>query len=39
VLRQFTIDTTTAAGEKWHSRGVSYTPKNGGRIVVHRRRG
>jgi cytochrome P450 len=39
VLRHFTIDTTTAPGEKWHSRGVAYTPKDGGRIVVHRRRG
>jgi cytochrome P450 family 138 len=39
VLRHFTIDTTTAPGEKWHSRGVAYTPKDGGRIVVHRRCG
>lgn len=39
VLRQFTIETTTAPGEKWHSRGVAFTPKDGGRIVVHRRRG
>jgi hypothetical protein len=37
VLRHFTIETTTAPGEKWHSRGVAYTPKNGGKIVVHRR--
>jgi cytochrome P450 len=37
VLRHFTIETTTAAGEKWHSRGVAYTPKGGGKIVVHRR--
>ncbi|MDV3123758.1 cytochrome P450 [Mycobacterium sp. 21AC1] len=37
VLRHFTIDTTTAPGEKVHSRGVAYTPKAGGRIVVHRR--
>ncbi len=37
VLRHFTIDTTTSSGEKWHSRGVAFTPKNGGRIVVHRR--
>jgi cytochrome P450 family 138 len=37
VLRHFTIDTTTAAGEKYHSRGVAYTPKDGGKIVVHRR--
>jgi cytochrome P450 len=37
VLRNFTIETTTAPGEKWHSRGVAFTPKDGGRIVVHRR--
>ncbi|BBY06514.1 putative cytochrome P450 138 [Mycobacterium noviomagense] len=37
VLRHFTIDTTTAPGEKWHARGVAFTPKRGGRIVVHRR--
>ncbi len=37
VLRHFTIETTTAPGEKYHSRGVAYTPKDGGRIVVHRR--
>jgi cytochrome P450 len=37
VLRDFTIETTTAAGERWHGRGVAYTPKDGGRIVVHRR--
>jgi cytochrome P450 family 138 len=37
VLRDFTIETTTAPGEKWHSRGVAFTPKDGGKIVVHRR--
>jgi cytochrome P450 family 138 len=37
VLRHFTIETTSAPGEKWHSRGVAFTPKNGGKIVVHRR--
>ncbi|BBU24982.1 cytochrome P450 [Mycobacterium xenopi] len=37
VLRQFTIETTTTPGEKWHARGVAFTPKRGGRIVVHRR--
>ena len=37
VLRHFIIDTTTAPDEKVHSRGVAYTPKDGGRIVVHRR--
>lgn len=37
VLRNFTIETTTEPGERWHSRGVAFTPKDGGRIVVHRR--
>ncbi|WP_445167984.1 cytochrome P450 [Mycolicibacterium sp. Dal123E01] len=37
VLRHFTIQTTTAADEKWHSRGVAFTPKKGGRITVYRR--
>lgn len=38
VLRHFTIQTTNAPGEKWHSRGVAFTPKNGGRVVVFRSR-
>lgn len=37
VLRHFTIESTVAPGEKWHSRGVAYTPKGGGKIVAHRR--
>ncbi len=37
VLRHFTVDTTTAPDEKAHFRGVAFTPKDGGRIVVHRR--
>jgi cytochrome P450 family 138 len=37
VLRNYTIETTTAPGERWHSRGVAFTPKNGGRVVVRRR--
>ncbi|BBX98790.1 cytochrome P450 [Mycobacterium lacus] len=37
VLRDFTIETTTAPGERMHSRGVAYTPKDGGRVVVRRR--
>ena len=37
VLRHFTIETTTKPGEKWHSRGVAFTPKKGGRITVTRR--
>jgi cytochrome P450 len=37
VLRHFVIQTTTAPAELVHSRGVAYTPKSGGRVVVHRR--
>lgn len=37
VLRHFTISTTSAPGEKWHHRGVAFTPKDGGRIVVNRK--
>jgi cytochrome P450 len=37
VLRHFEIDTTSAPDEKAHSRGVAYTPKDGGRVVLHRR--
>jgi len=37
VLRHFTIATTSRPGEKWHSRGVAFTPRSGGRITVHRR--
>jgi cytochrome P450 len=37
VLRHFVIDTTTSPDEKVHSRGVAFTPKDGGRIIVHRR--
>ncbi|MDH6195393.1 cytochrome P450 [Mycobacterium frederiksbergense] len=37
VLRHFVIETTTAPGEKVHSRGVAYTPAAGGRISVRRR--
>lgn len=37
VLRHFTIDTTAAPGERRHCRGVAYTPKDGGRVVVRRR--
>jgi cytochrome P450 family 138 len=37
VLRHFTLDSTADPGEKVHSRGVAFTPKKGGRIVVHRR--
>ena len=37
VLRHITIQTTDAPGEKWHNRGVAFTPKKGGRVVVYRR--
>jgi len=37
MLRHFTIDTTTAPDEKDHFRGVAYTPKSGGRVVLRRR--
>lgn len=37
VLRHFVIDTTTSADEKVYSRGVAFVPKDGGRVVVHRR--
>ena len=37
VLRHFTIETTDAPGESWHGRGVAFVPKDGGRVVVHRR--
>ena len=37
VLRHFIIETTSAPDEKVHSRGVAYTPKDGGRMIVHRR--
>lgn len=37
ILRHFTIRTTSAPGEKWHHRGVAFTPKNGGRVALYRR--
>jgi cytochrome P450 len=37
VLRHFTIETSVAPDEKVHSRGVAYTPKAGGRVVMRRR--
>ncbi|MBM7366735.1 cytochrome P450 [Gordonia hydrophobica] len=38
MLRTFTPATTTAADERWHSRGVAYAPARGGRMAVTRRR-
>jgi cytochrome P450 len=37
VLQHFTIETTAHPGEKRHFRGVAFTPKDGGRVVVHPR--
>ena len=37
VLRHFAIEPTDAPGERLHARGVAYTPKDGGKIVVRRR--
>lgn len=37
LLRDFRLEPTNAAGERWHSRGVAYAPAKGGRAVVHRR--
>ncbi|WP_125079428.1 cytochrome P450 [Mycobacterium sp. P7213] len=37
VLERLAIEPTTAPGEKFHSRGVAFTPKKGGRITVRRR--
>lgn len=37
VLRRLEIETTDAPGERWHCRGVAFTPKDGGRITVRRR--
>ncbi len=37
VLRHWTIQTTDAPGEKWHHRGVAFTPKKGGRVTLYRR--
>jgi cytochrome P450 len=39
LLRQFHIEPTTNAAEKLHSRGVAFTPRGGGQVVVHRRVG
>jgi cytochrome P450 family 138 len=37
VLTHFRIETDDAPAEKAHHRGVAYTPKDGGRVVVSRR--
>ncbi|KGI70329.1 cytochrome P450 [Mycolicibacterium rufum] len=38
VLREFEIEPTDAPAERSHFRGVAHTPRDGGRIVVRRRR-
>lgn len=38
LLQDFTFGTTTAPGERQHSRGVAMAPGDGGRAVVFRRR-
>jgi cytochrome P450 family 138 len=38
ILRHFVIETDDARDEKVHFRGVAYTPKDGGRVAVHRRK-
>ncbi|WP_123024903.1 cytochrome P450 [Mycolicibacterium stellerae] len=38
VLAHFRIETDDAPAEKAHHRGVAYTPKDGGRVVVSRRK-
>lgn len=38
VLAHFRIETDDAPDEKVHHRGVAYTPKAGGRVVMHRRK-
>ncbi|MUL47355.1 cytochrome P450 [Mycobacterium sp. CBMA293] len=37
VLRHFAIAVNSAPGEKVFSRGVAYTPKDGGRLTLRRR--
>jgi cytochrome P450 len=37
LLRDFELDTTGEPDERWHSRGISFVPAKGGRVVVRRR--
>lgn len=37
LLREFELMPTDAPDEKFHSRGIAYAPKRGGRITVRRR--
>jgi hypothetical protein len=36
LLREFDLETTTAPGERWRSRGVAFAPAGGGLAVVRR---
>ena len=38
ILRHFVIETDNARDEKVHFRGIAYTPRDGGRVVMHRRK-
>ena len=38
VLAHFRIETDDAPDEKVHHRGIAYTPKDGGRVAVRRRK-
>ena len=38
LLQCFVIEPNTDPAEDVHARGVAFTPKHGGRMVVHRRR-
>jgi hypothetical protein len=37
ILREFDLSTTSAKGERWHSRGVAFAPRKGGLARVTRR--
>jgi hypothetical protein len=37
LLQEYELSPTTAPDEKWRSRGVAWTPGDGGRAVWHRR--
>ena len=38
VLKNFRIQTDDAADEKSHFRGIAHIPRQGGRVVVNRRK-
>jgi cytochrome P450 len=38
ILRHFVIETDNARDEKMHFRGIAYTPRDGGRVVMRRRK-